>query len=445
MARLSGALTQGLMNPTYSGRLGEAAGMLGGLGGQMLADKAQREQMDKLRQEKDPRARLAIAIQQAKTAPELLAAQQALTQFDQTAKQNARADVLQNREDLTYAQGQVDRDRQEDTSVATAMLGAAGMRYNEAVLAGDTKRADQILKNMETTASRGQGLNIQDFIDTSLLDPAKRAGGANSNASLADRYVRMDDNTVFDRLDLKFITNDAVEEGAPVVELAPKDFLSNISQEQKNNKVYDEKSYQEFLTAIPKVGVYAAANTHLEKTDLARAKAAKRSSAMSDAQEVLNNLDDLIARAPEMDDEATLGNIGTGIKQSIGSFISGTAASALEDDVKVIQAKEAFGSLQTMRENSKTGGALGSVSENELELLKADTAFLNPAGATFKQNLVKIKSKYQRILDIEMGPPAQLEAGGAPIGNYAKGPDGRVFYSDPASGIVYDYTTGDPV
>ena len=43
MARLDAGLTQGLMNPTYADKLGQAAGMLGGLGGKMRKTRQDKE------------------------------------------------------------------------------------------------------------------------------------------------------------------------------------------------------------------------------------------------------------------------------------------------------------------------------------------------------------------------------------------------------------------
>ena len=50
--------------------------------------------------------------------------------------------------------------------------------------------------------------------------------------------------------------------------------------------------------------------------------------------------------------------------------IGGTEAAGADSLLTQLEAKSAFGSLKEMREQSKTGGALGQVSNIELELLK---------------------------------------------------------------------------
>lgn len=67
----------------------------------------------------------------------------------------------------------------------------------------------------------------------------------------------------------------------------------------------------------------------------------------------------------------------------------GFAAADLDVDIKSLSSKVAFGTLSAMRETSKTGGALGSVSERELDLLQNNIAALDQKQSTaaFKKNL----------------------------------------------------------
>lgn len=64
---------------------------------------------------------------------------------------------------------------------------------------------------------------------------------------------------------------------------------------------------------------------------------------------------------------------------SLLSAIPATQAKDLEATLNTIQADAAFSTLQEMRENSKTGGALGSVSERELQLLGSAVTSLDQA------------------------------------------------------------------
>ena len=85
----------------------------------------------------------------------------------------------------------------------------------------------------------------------------------------------------------------------------------------------------------------------------------------------------------------------TGVGGSLLSGIPGTGARDLQENLKTIQADAAFSSLQQMRDNSKTGGALGTVSEKELGLLSAARSALSQSQSEeqFKQNLIR----YQKV------------------------------------------------
>jgi hypothetical protein len=81
-------------------------------------------------------------------------------------------------------------------------------------------------------------------------------------------------------------------------------------------------------------------------------------------------------------------------------MIAGTPASDLRNTLSTIQADSAFGRLQQMREASKTGGALGAVSERELTLLQNAAAPLgqDQSPAQLKENLEKYKRVRQNAL-----------------------------------------------
>jgi len=65
-----------------------------------------------------------------------------------------------------------------------------------------------------------------------------------------------------------------------------------------------------------------------------------------------------------------------------------------------IKANVGFDKLQNMRDNSKTGGALGQVSELENKLLQAVNGALDPAQRDqLEQNLSNIKVLYIEVLE----------------------------------------------
>lgn len=87
-----------------------------------------------------------------------------------------------------------------------------------------------------------------------------------------------------------------------------------------------------------------------------------------------------------------LGNLlgATGINQEAVTF---------KNTLSSIQASVAFDTLQKMREASKTGGALGAVSERELDLLINSLGALqqNTDPATLKRNLLDVKRVMTKI------------------------------------------------
>jgi hypothetical protein len=92
---------------------------------------------------------------------------------------------------------------------------------------------------------------------------------------------------------------------------------------------------------------------------------------------------------------------GTAGLGSLSGVVPGTTAADLEATLNTIQADAAFGALQTMRDNSPTGGALGAVSEKELALLMSAQAALQQSQSPgqLKANLKKYKQTRQDALE----------------------------------------------
>jgi hypothetical protein len=75
--------------------------------------------------------------------------------------------------------------------------------------------------------------------------------------------------------------------------------------------------------------------------------------------------------------------------QSMFPTMPGSKAANAEALLETLRSKTAFGTLQAMRDASKTGGALGAVSEKELKLLESNLAALSKAQSPeqFRQQL----------------------------------------------------------
>ncbi|MCR4297256.1 MAG: hypothetical protein NUV75_00675 [Gallionella sp.] len=90
----------------------------------------------------------------------------------------------------------------------------------------------------------------------------------------------------------------------------------------------------------------------------------------------------------------------TGFSGSILRDVPGTAAKDLAANIQTIDANSAFTALQAMRDASPTGGALGQITERELDLLKSTIANLDPnqSQGQFLTNLTEAKRAYLDIL-----------------------------------------------
>lgn len=109
----------------------------------------------------------------------------------------------------------------------------------------------------------------------------------------------------------------------------------------------------------------------------------------------------------------------TGLGGQILRNIGGTAALDINKLIDPIQASIGFDRLQRMREASPTGGALGQVSERELDLLMATLSSLDQAQSEeqFLQSLNKVETRYKNIIKkFNVYPEeAMLEVGYIPI------------------------------
>lgn len=96
----------------------------------------------------------------------------------------------------------------------------------------------------------------------------------------------------------------------------------------------------------------------------------------------------------------------TGVIGQALSNVAGTDATSLRAKLDTITSGVGFGRLNDMREASKTGGALGNVSEIELRQLNASMGSLNPnqKPSELKKTLETIKEQYEstvRVLKAE--------------------------------------------
>lgn len=111
---------------------------------------------------------------------------------------------------------------------------------------------------------------------------------------------------------------------------------------------------------------------------------------LQDASIVANKVNDALG---------SLGFFSSGLAGQFSSWIRSTPAGTLNSIYKTLQAKIGFDELQAMRDASPTGGALGQVSERELDLLSSAIANLDVGlnAETQAQNLQEIADFFEKF------------------------------------------------
>lgn len=171
--------------------------------------------------------------------------------------------------------------------------------------------------------------------------------------------------------------------------------------------------------------VLEAQKTQLELVKLERelAKAPSSTDIEGVATDLRNVLDNVF-RAKEISRNSwTATGFGAPAARVVGKLIGGNAAAALEGKLDVIGSNTAFDRLQKMRENSPTGGALGSITERELHLLKSTIASLSAdqPDEDFQGSMQAVADAYGRILaKLPGGRKMMIERGWLPKAGGAK-------------------------
>lgn len=109
----------------------------------------------------------------------------------------------------------------------------------------------------------------------------------------------------------------------------------------------------------------------------------------------------------------------TGVGGQIFGSVAGTDAADMAANIDTIKANIGFDRLQMMRDASKTGGALGGIAVQELNMLQSTIASLNTkqSGPQLKKNIEKVEAQYTKAVNAyrkAMGlPPMADQATGS--------------------------------
>lgn len=190
-------------------------------------------------------------------------------------------------------------------------------------------------------------------------------------------------------------------QGGPVPQ-AGGAFPPGVGPAQPGQQQVSQQAGPAFLTKQQQAAQEAAAKASQRRQD-----------ALMSAETVMTAVDQALTATSGW----TTGAIG-----ATGAMVPGTAAYNLDATLDTLKANLSFDRLQQMREASATGGALGSVTERELDLLGSTIASLKQGQdpEQLRRNLQAVKTRYGRVMNnlrrIEAGetsvqPGDQMPAG----------------------------------
>lgn len=111
-----------------------------------------------------------------------------------------------------------------------------------------------------------------------------------------------------------------------------------------------------------------------------------------------NTITTAAARAREAAANQNFGPAGTTAVANIPVIGAMTDSAEVVRQVDVLKSQAAFENLNAMRQQSPTGGALGSVTEKELKMLQDKSGALDPNSPTFTRDLADYEQTLLRII-----------------------------------------------
>jgi hypothetical protein len=184
---------------------------------------------------------------------------------------------------------------------------------------------------------------------------------------------------------------------------------------------------QTTLTNAPTLG-------EAERQQQLAAQAGQRAAGVATKEDQFKLLDEIVGEV-----EKQSGFWTTGLTGSLMRRIAGTDSADMAANLDTLQAAAGFEKLQEMRDNSPTGGALGSVTERELQLLQATWGSLaqSQSEEQFDKNLKRFRDQVQdswervsKAYERDYGTPYYVSAPQQPGSATGSSPAGMVIRFD---------------
>ena len=382
MPRLDPSLTYGLMNPTYAGKVAEVGGMLGGMAGKNIKarnDKAEAQRMAGMTTE----GLLQAQREAASTPAEAIAAGVAQEKFGRETEDRKREER--------------ERKQQQAEKLAKSKLSALGKRRAALLRAGKPEEAKAVALEMEEIAG-GAMVEVGDYMeDANSSDLFKPIGGGMAINTRTGEIVGGDNK----------------DGGSSKADKATRELI------QKNKDNYTPESWNAYLSA-------GFDPSKLETIDIEKRNTSRRISMTSEANRLIGQAQGLAER------------VGSSLLDRTGQFVFGalpiTEQGAIQGVVDTLKSNISFDTLQQMRDLSPTGGALGQVSNIELDMLMKNIGALDPSSPDFQANLQHVVNQYQHVVNTSQGVENTEY--------YDVDEEGRGVYLNPVDNLLYYTDTG---
>jgi hypothetical protein len=333
----------------------------------------------------------------------LLQVAQALQSTDPVRAASLRQMAAQKRVEKT----QLDRQKRIDDlktqaaelDVAEGQSTRARRERSEAALPEIAERFRS--EGFDDLASQIESNNI-------TVEQANTRADARREVAGSENYARLSNTEIFNRADGSIISTGEIPPER-IVELGEGN-NKRIVGFDKNGEVKFNISAFELLNQTT-AGSSNATDPNSELSDEyinLRANAATSFAAMrSNANTALAILEESPLAA------GRVSNMTRAFTANLPTLQAGLMQSNIDLDgaISSIKANVAFDRLQKMRDESKTGGALGNVSNIELGLLESSIASLDSRidPELLMQNIKRVERHYENLLNAEMGLPITID------------------------------------
>ena len=263
--------------------------------------------------------------------------------------------------------------------------------------------------------------NIASLLERRLITPDKAAELLNQKSGMSeDSWARLSNSTIFNRTTGETRTfEDVGAETTFQVEINGVPTLFGIDKEGKVVYQINEQTLQNVAPGQTVDGTPSAtlnASTNESETGQSPEWIAEKTLRIRENQSVIGAID---AARLYAEGHITATGAASRAAQQIGGIpllgaYATQAKTNLDELLAQVTANIAFSRLQRMRDESKTGGALGNVSNIELALLGSTLGSISSDMDLdiLLEQLDKVQRHYQNFLAIELGLPAELDLTG---------------------------------